>query len=98
MNTPTNEIERNGAAIPPTSLEHDRSYADRGWGFAQLRMARRYRDGDGVEKDLKTARDYFLKAMATGEPGATEEYLEIEAMNAQTHWSLAANGSKPHFE
>ena len=37
-----------------------------------LRMGERYRDGDGVTKDLAKARNYFIKADAAGEPSAAD--------------------------
>ena len=42
-----------------------------------LRMAERYRDGDGVEKDLTKAKEYFNKAIAAGSPTAAEELKEL---------------------
>jgi len=37
-----------------------------------LRMGEHYRDGDGVEKNLAKARDYFSKAAEAGSPSASE--------------------------
>jgi hypothetical protein len=42
-----------------------------------LRMGERYRDGDGVPKDLAKARDYFEKAVAAGSPSAAEELSKL---------------------
>jgi TPR repeat protein len=36
-------------------------------------MSERYRDGDGVDKDLTKAREYLTKAADAGSPTAAEE-------------------------
>jgi TPR repeat protein len=41
-------------------------------------MGERYRDGDGVEKDLAKAKDYFEKAEAAGSPDATNELSKLD--------------------
>jgi len=87
MDTTQNEPEEYeyGVKLPPPSLEIDQYYADHGRGFAQMRMARRYRDGDGVEKDLFKARLHFTKAIAAGMPGASDELEKLPAAPAQYH-------------
>ena len=47
--------------------------ADKGDAYGLLRMGERYRDGDGVAKNLPKAREYFTKAVAAGSPSAQEE-------------------------
>ena len=76
MNTP-NELDEHGAMLSTSTPEIDQRYADQGRGFAQLRMARRYREGDGVEKNLTKARLYFIKAVAAGLPGARDELAKL---------------------
>ncbi len=46
------------------TLTVTRDRAEKGDAAASLRMAERYRDGDGVEKNLTKATDYFKKAEA----------------------------------
>jgi TPR repeat protein len=36
-------------------------------------MGERYRDGDGVPKDLAKAKDYLTRAAAAGSPTAADE-------------------------
>lgn len=40
-------------------------------------MGERYRDGDGVEKDLTKAKDYFKRASDAGEPTAARELADL---------------------
>jgi len=46
--------------------------------FGLLRMGERYRDGDGVEKDLGKAREYLQKAADAGSPTAKEELANLK--------------------
>ena len=43
-------------------LKYHQDLADKGDSFGLLRMGERYRDGDGVPKDLSKAREYLSKA------------------------------------
>ena len=43
-----------------------------------MRMGERYRNGDGVEKDLSKAREYLQKAADAGSPTAKEELSKLE--------------------
>jgi len=54
-------------------VKHQQELADHGDEFGLLRMGERYRDGDGVPKDLAKAKDYLQKAAAAGSPTATTE-------------------------
>src|SRR6185312_13964088 len=47
-------------------LKWNQDQAVAGDAYGQLRMGERYRDGNGVEKDLEKAREYFQKAAAQG--------------------------------
>jgi TPR repeat protein len=40
-------------------------------------MGQRYRDGDGVDKDLVKAKEYLTKAAAAGSPTASEEFKKL---------------------
>jgi hypothetical protein len=53
--------------------------ADKGDTYGLLRMGERYRDGDGVEKDLAKAKDYFTKAAAAGSSDATNELAQLNS-------------------
>ena len=64
--------EKQRAATVEKVLKYNQDLASRGDAYGQLRMGERYRDGDGVEKDLVKARDYFQKAAAQGNVQAAE--------------------------
>ena len=55
------------------ALKYNQDQADKGDPIGLLRMGERYRDGEGVEKDLAKARDYLTKATAAGSPTAADE-------------------------
>jgi hypothetical protein len=59
------------------ALKYNQDQADKGDAYGLLRMGERYRDGDGVPKDLVKARDYFSKAVAAGSPSAADELLKM---------------------
>ena len=46
------------------ALKSNQEAAAKGDSFGLMRMGERYRDGEGVEKDLSKARDYFEKSFA----------------------------------
>jgi hypothetical protein len=46
------------------ALKSNQGAAAKGDSYGLMRMGERYRDGDGVEKDLVKARDYFEKSFA----------------------------------
>ena len=46
------------------ALKSNLESAAKGDSFGLMRMGERYRDGDGVEKDLRKAREYFEKSFA----------------------------------
>ena len=52
------------------ALKFNQDAAARGDAYGELRMGERYRDGDGVKKDLAKAREYFTKSAAQGDPEA----------------------------
>lgn len=59
------------------ALKYNQKLADEGDPYGLLRMGERYRDGDGVPKDLAQARDYFTKAVAAGSPTAADELSQL---------------------
>jgi len=70
------------AADPRTAanqkaLKLNQQLADNGDVFGLLRMGERYRDGDGVPKDLIKARDYLTKAAAAGSTTAADELSKL---------------------
>jgi hypothetical protein len=64
-------------AIAAKALAFNQSQADKGDPVGLLRMGERYRDGDGVSKNLDKAREYFNKASAAGSPTATDELSKL---------------------
>jgi TPR repeat protein len=55
------------------ALKYNQDQAAKGDAYGLLRMGERYRDGDGVEKNLAKAKEFFNKAVAAGSPSAAEE-------------------------
>jgi len=64
-------------ALADKVLKSNQDAADRGDAYGLLRMGERYRDGEGVPKDLDKARDYLTKADAAGSPSAAEELKNL---------------------
>lgn len=52
------------------ALKYNQDLAEKGDAYGQLRMGERYRDGEGVAKDPRQAREWFAKAAAQGDPAA----------------------------
>jgi len=66
-------------------LKYNQELAAKGDPYGLLRMGERYRDGDGVPKDLAKARDCFTKAVAAGSPSAADELSGLDrSTNAAT--------------
>lgn len=61
------------------ALKANQDAATKGDMFGLLRMGERYRDGDGVEKDLVKAKEYLQKAADAGSPTAKDELSKLEA-------------------
>ena len=61
-----------------TALKSNQDAAAKGDMFGLLRMGERYRDGDGVEKDLAKAKEYLQKAADAGSPTAAEELVKLK--------------------
>jgi TPR repeat protein len=66
-------------AAAARALKVNQDAAAKGDMFGLLRMGERYRDGDGVEKDLGKAREYLQKAADAGSPTAKEELANLKA-------------------
>ncbi len=65
-------------AAAARALKVNQDAAAKGDMFGLLRMGERYRDGDGVEKDLSKAREYLQKAADAGSPTAKEELANLK--------------------
>ena len=61
------------------ALQANQDAAAKGDSFGLMRMGERYRDGDGVEKDLGKAREFLQKAADAGSPTAKEELSSLTA-------------------
>lgn len=59
------------------ALKMNLDLAAKGDAYGLLRMGERYRDGDGVEKDLAKAKDYLQKAAEKGSPTAADELKKL---------------------
>jgi TPR repeat protein len=66
------------------ALKFNQDQADKGDPIGLLRMGERYRDGDGVPKDLDKAREFFGKAAAAGEPTAEDELSKLNQSSSAT--------------
>jgi len=73
------EAENRAKQAKTLALKSNQDAAAKGDMFGLLRMGERYRDGDGVEKDLAKARDYLQKAADAGSPTAKDELSKLEA-------------------
>ena len=65
-------------------LKINQDAADKGDMYGLLRMGERYRDGDGVEKDLTKAHDYLTKAAAAGSPTAADELSKLNQISTNS--------------
>ena len=59
------------------ALKSNQDAADKGDAYGLYRMGERYRDGDGVPKDLEKAKDYLQKAVDAGSISAVNELKAI---------------------
>ena len=71
ITTQARERQRNAALN--RALQANQEAAAQGDAYGLLRMGERYRDGEGVDMDLKKAREYLQKAAAAGSPTAADE-------------------------
>jgi len=59
------------------ALKSNQESADKGDPYGLLRMGERYRDGDGVERNIEQARKYLNKAADVGSLTAAEELKKL---------------------
>ena len=59
-------------------LKSNQDLAEKGDAYGLLRMGERYRDGDGVPKNLMKAEDYLSKAAAAGSQTAAAELSKLK--------------------
>jgi TPR repeat protein len=59
------------------ALKYNEDMADKGDAYGLCRMGERYRDGDGVPKDLAKAKIYFSKAANAGSQTAADELSSL---------------------
>jgi TPR repeat protein len=59
------------------ALAWDQSQAEQGEAYGQLRMGERYRDGDGVAKDLVLAQSWLSKSAYQGNSHAIKALSEL---------------------
>jgi hypothetical protein len=69
--------DENKRAITAKTVAWNQAQADKGDAFGLLRMGERYRDGDGVDKDLAKARAYLTRAAAAGSPTAEADLRDL---------------------
>lgn len=67
--------KKSGAAA---ALKSNQDAAAKGDSYGLMRMGERYRDGDGVDKDLAKAKDYLQKAADAGSPTAADELSKLK--------------------
>jgi len=65
------------ALLSEKALKSNQEDADRGDAYGELRMGERYRDGDGVAKDPRLAREWLAKSAAQGNLAAKRELSEL---------------------
>jgi TPR repeat protein len=66
------------------ALKWNQSQADKGDDYGELRMGERYLKGDGVEKDLAKAKNYFSKSAAQGNLEASNALVKIDLVSTNT--------------
>jgi hypothetical protein len=69
---------RKKAEAAANAMRFNQELADRGDAYGELRMGERYRDGDGVPKDLQRAREWFSKAAAQGDKAAAKDLADLD--------------------
>ncbi|MEO6184637.1 MAG: hypothetical protein ABIP71_16345, partial [Verrucomicrobiota bacterium] len=60
------------------ALQSNKDKAESGDAYGQFRMGERFRDGEGVPKDEKLAREWFSKAAEQGHADAKKELGKIK--------------------
>jgi hypothetical protein len=70
-------LDERKRALDEKTLISNQQSADKGEAYGLLRMGQRYRDGEGVAKDLLKARQYMNKAAEAGSPTAETELNKL---------------------
>ena len=73
------KVDAQKQAVEDRVLVNNLMLAYEGDPYGLLRMGERYRDGEGVPKDLAKARDYLSQAADAGSPEAGAELSELNA-------------------
>ncbi len=68
---------KNKPWCPDKILKNNQDLADKGDPYGLMRMGERYRDGEGVDKDLAKARQYLKRAADGGEQTAADELSRL---------------------
>ena len=61
------------------ALKYDLDLAAKGDAYGELRMGKRYRDGEGVAKDPVKARQMFSPSADQGNPDAASDLAKLTA-------------------
>jgi hypothetical protein len=72
-----NALGKKKAALAAKALAQNQEGAARGDSYDEFRMGQRYRDGDGVAKDLRKARELFGKSAAQGVKDASTALAQL---------------------
>lgn len=78
LNRPVEDQKQGKETARIKALKWNQEQADKGDSYGLCRMGQRYRDGDGVPKDLTRAREYFTKATAAGSLDAPGELAKLD--------------------
>ena len=76
------------------ALAANEAAAAKGDAYGLLRMGERYRDGDGVAKDLAKARTYLMQACLRGEIEASNELANLPAVSTNLDVTAESSGGK----
>jgi TPR repeat protein len=66
------------------ALKWNQEQAAKGDAYGLLRMGERYRDGNGVPRDLSKAREYFTKASAGGSPTSADALSKLNQVSTNS--------------
>lgn len=76
-NAKRKSVESKKAEVSARIFKYQKDLAEKGDSYGQLRMGERYRDGDGVEKDISKARDLLSKSAASGNQSAADALQKL---------------------
>jgi hypothetical protein len=78
------QVQEKALAAKNNALKFNQDQAAKGDSIGLQRMGERYRDGDGVPKDLDKARDYFEKAQKAGNFLVDDELKKLNQMSTNS--------------